>query len=163
VRKNTEAYLGFGLMWREENSLFYAENILREKFGDYKAESDIFQPVFCSYYYKEMGQPLFKKFVVTDAVIDKSDIVSVKKLSMDIEDRLRIDGRRTVNIDPFYIDKQQLVVSTSKYRGNRIYMGDNIFVELELFYHHGSFHPFVWTYVDYKEHIPFFNKVRKVL
>ncbi|SNZ03538.1 protein of unknown function [Persephonella hydrogeniphila] len=150
-------------MWKEEKFLLHAEKSIKEEFSDFKEESEIFEPPFCSYYYEEMGKPLFKKFVITGTVMDKSKIVDIKKISMMIEDSLRINGKRTVNVDPFYIDKQQLVVSTSKYRGNRIYMGDGVFVELELFYHHGSFHPFVWTYADYKDHIPFFNRIRDAL
>ncbi|WP_297454088.1 DUF4416 family protein [Persephonella sp.] len=163
MRKNIKAHLGFALMWKEEKFLLSALELLKKEFADFKTQSEPFKPPFSKYYHKEMGSPLYKKFVITELIIDKSEIVKVKKMAMDIEDKYRIEGNRTVNIDPFYIDKEQLVVSTSKYRGNRVYMGDGVFVELELFYHHGSFQPFIWTYVDYKEHIPFFNSIRKLI
>ncbi|WP_457639853.1 DUF4416 family protein [Persephonella sp.] len=164
MRKNTEkAHLGFALMWREGEDPSSAEKVLQESFCQFIKQSDIFVPPFASYYFKEMGSPLVKKFVLTDCIIDKSDIKNVKHKAMEIENRFRKDGNRTVNIDPFYIDMEQLVVATSKYRGNRIYIGEGVYVELELFYHHRSFQPFIWTYRDYQEHIPFFNSLRKVL
>lgn len=148
-------------MWREEHFLSFAENILKERYSGFLLQSDPFEPKFSRYYHKEMGSPLYKKFVITGRVIDKSFIKDIKIDALSIENKFRINGKRTVNIDPFYMDKDQVVVSTSKYRGNRIYLGDGVFVELELFYHHGSFRPFVWTYTDYKDHIPFFNRIRK--
>ncbi len=163
MRKNTEAYLGFALMWREKYFLSLAEDRLKKVYSGFFIQSDPFEPLFSQYYHKEMGSPLYKKFVLTNTIIDKSRIKDIKIDAVSIEDNFRIDGKRTVNIDPFYMDKDQVVVSTSKYRGNRIYIGDGVFVELELFYHHGSFQPFVWTYTDYKDHIPFFNNLRKKL
>ena len=163
MRKNTEAYLGFALMWREEYFLSLIEDKLEEMYSGFLVRSDPFEPRFSKYYHKEMGSPLYKKFVLTYTVINKSLIKDIKKEAVRMEDSLRVNGKRTVNIDPFYMDKDQVVVSTSKYRGNRIYLGDGVFVELELFYHHGSFQPFIWTYADYKDHIPFFNDLRKKL
>ena len=163
MKKNTDAYLGFALMWREDHFLSLAEDKLKKTYSGFFMESLSFEPQFSRYYHKEMGAPLYKKFVLTSTVIDKSTIKDIKIVAVSMEDSLRVDGKRTVNIDPFYMDKDQIVVSTSKYRGNRIYIGDGVFVELELFYHHGSFQAFVWTYTDYKDHIPFFNDLRKKL
>ena len=47
-----------------------------------------------------MGEGLIKKFVLFDEIIDKEDSVKIKKYSMELEDSLRVDGNRTVNIDP---------------------------------------------------------------
>ncbi|MBK3331814.1 DUF4416 family protein [Persephonella atlantica] len=164
MRKNTDrAFLGFALMWREEEFLLKAKENLLSEYGSILSQSEIFNPPVSKYYQREMGFPLLKRFIITDRVIDKSEIKGIKKLCMEIEDSFRINGSRTVNIDPFYIDPDQLVVSTKKYRGNRIYLGDGVYAELELFYHHGSFQPFIWTYLDYKQQIPFFNSVRNFL
>jgi len=161
VRKNTDkALLGFGLMWREDEFLLPVEKELKEIFSDFVISSDVFEPPFSSYYFREFGSPLKKKFVITHSLINKPDIVGIKHKTVSLEDKYRIDGKRTVNIDPFYIDLDQVIVSTNKFRGNRIYAGEGVFLELELFYHHGSFQPFIWTYRDYQEQIPFFNRVK---
>ncbi len=149
-------------MWNQEKFLDQSIDLINHHFGEIIEKTDHFRLEYSKYYEKEMGEGLKKIFVVTDTIIDKSEITKIKKLSIEIENTMRINGKRKVNIDPFYIDTDQVVVATSKYRGNRIYMGDGIFVELELFYHHGSFQPFIWTYIDYKKYIPFFNKVRNI-
>ncbi|WP_457640804.1 DUF4416 family protein [Persephonella sp.] len=157
-----EALLGFALMWREDKNLNDALYTLGKDFGNILIETEPFYLPYSKYYEKEMGKGVRKKFVFFSKLINKLDIKNIKKYSMALEDKFRIDGNRTVNIDPLYLDIDQVVVSTSKYRGNRIYLGDGVFVELELWYHHGSFQPFLWTYLDYKEKIPFFNKVRNL-
>ncbi|ACO04398.1 MULTISPECIES: DUF4416 family protein [Persephonella] len=162
MRKSIKALLGFGLMWNRKEFLEQAFQTINHHFGKIIEKTDHFSLEYSKYYEKEMGKDLRKIFIITDRVIDKSEIGDIKKLSMKIEDDMRIEGKRTVNIDPFYIDMDQVVVATSKYRGNRVYIGEGIFVELELWYHHGSFQPFLWTYIDYKEHIHFFNKVRNI-
>ncbi|WP_457622388.1 DUF4416 family protein [Persephonella sp.] len=162
MRKSIKALLGFGLMWNRQKFLDTAIKNINHHFGKITEKTDPFELTYSRYYEKEMGKDLKKMFIIIERLIDKSDIGKIKKISMKIEDSMRIDGNRTVNIDPFYIDMDQVVVATSKYRGNRIYIGEGIFVELELWYHHGSFQPFLWTYIDYKEQIPFFNNVRNI-
>ena len=161
--KGTKAFIGFALLWRDNKYLKEVENILKNNFGELLAETDSFNLPYSHYYEKEMGKGLIKKFSIFNGLIEKSKIKNIKKFCMDLERDFSIDDKRVVNIDPFYIDKEQLVVSTRKYRGNRIYIGDGVFLEFELWYHHKSFQPFLWTYLDYKDKIPFFNKVRKNL
>ncbi|MEJ5172686.1 MAG: DUF4416 family protein [Hydrogenothermaceae bacterium] len=153
----------FGLMWNErfEDRLISVESVLQEKYGRIIHSTENFTLPYSTYYQKEMGEGLIKKFIVLDCIIHKQDAVSIKKISMTLEDRFRLDGR-TVNVDPVYLDEYQVVALSSKDRGSRIYISDRIYGEMELFYHHKTFHPFVWTYLDYRENIPFFNEVRKI-
>ncbi|NPA58574.1 MAG: DUF4416 family protein [Aquificae bacterium] len=161
MRKNTDrAVLGFALMWKDRERLIPVERAVQEAFYPFSFQSGEFTPPFSSYYHREFGKPLLKKFVITQGLIEKTEIVSIKKKTVQLEGTFAEGGNRTVNIDPFYIDIDQLVVSTAKFRGNRIYAGEGVYLELELFYHHRSFRPFVWTYRDYEENIPFFNLVR---
>ncbi|WP_456400273.1 DUF4416 family protein [Persephonella sp.] len=162
MRKNIKAFIGFGLMWQEEKYLEHILNKLESIYGSNYHITDPFYINYSKYYHKEMGEDLKKVFTVFEFMIDKSELLNIKKFFMKVEDDFRVEGKRKVNIDPYYIDTDQVVVSTSKYRGNRIYLGGGIFAELELFYHHGSFQPMIWTYLDYKEYIPFFNKIRYI-
>lgn len=161
MKEMKKAVLLFALMWNKEEYLTKAENILEKNFGKKILETEPFSLDYSTYYQKEMGEGLLKKFVAFDKFIEKDRLLQIKKLSMEIEDSLRIKGNRTVNIDPLYLDEYQVVVASSKDKGSRIYLGDGIFAELELLYHHGSFQPLIWTYLDYKNHTDFFNKVRK--
>ena len=161
--QDIKALLSFALMWSQNRQEYLDQAIktITQQFGQILEETETFNLPYSSYYEKEMGSNLVKKFIVVDKFIQKDELVGIKYFSEKIEKDLSEDGNRTVNIDPLYIDNDQIVVATSKYRGNRIYLRDGVFAELELWYHHKSFQPFLWTYLDYKEKIPFFNQVRK--
>ena len=155
--------LMFAFMWKDVNRLKIVEKHIEKFYGDFILQSDIFQLPYSSYYIKEMGQPLFKKFVLTDFAADELKLVGIKKHTDFLEKKFSIDGNRTVNIDPIIIDKEKVVVATRKFRGNRIKVDKDVYMELELWYHNKSFQPFPWTYLDYKENIPFFNKAKRML
>ena len=151
----------FALMWKDENKLKTVERHLKKFYGNFIKETNPFELPYSKYYIEEMGSPLYKKFVATSFVIEQTNLANIKKHCMFIEDKYKIKNNRTVNIDPILLDMEKVLVATKKYRGNRIQIDENLFLELELWFHNSSFQPFLWTYLDYKEHIPFFNKIRK--
>ena len=155
--------LMFALMWKDEDKLSLVEEHLKNFYGDFIFQSETFQLPYSSYYTEEMGQSLFKKFVLTKFMTDELKLVGIKKHTDFIEKKFSINQNRTVNIDPIVIDKEKVVVATRKFRGNRIKVDKDVYLELELWYHNKSFQPFPWTYLDYKENIPFFNKAKKLL
>ncbi|NPA52544.1 MAG: DUF4416 family protein [Aquificae bacterium] len=159
-----KALLLFALMWQPsyENHLKDVEITIKGQFGKIISQTEIFSLPYSKYYEKEMGKNLLKKFVVLDKLIQKEEMANLKKFSIDLENHHRINGNRTVNIDPIYLEEFQVVVATSKYRGSRIYLCDGVYADLELLYYNGSFQPMVWTYLDYKKFVPFFNSVRKI-
>lgn len=148
-------------MWKEKNKLKTVERHLQEFYGNFIKETNAFSLPYSRYYIEEMGNPLYKKFVATSFIIKQTNLANIKKHCMFIENKYKINGNRTVNIDPILLDSEKVLVATKKYRGNRIQIDENLFLELELWFHNGSFQPFLWTYLDYKEHIPFFNIVKK--
>ncbi|RMD45203.1 MAG: DUF4416 family protein [Aquificota bacterium] len=158
-----KALLLFALMWNvdKEENLKHVEKILEKTFGKKILETEPFSLEYSSYYQKEMGERLLKKFVAFDCFVEKNSLIDLKHFSMKLEDKFRENGGRTVNIDPIYLDEYQVVVTSSKDKGSRIYLGKGVYAELELLYHHGSFQPLIWTYLDYKNHTDFFNRVRK--
>ncbi len=156
-----KALLLFALMWKDYEKLKEVENVLKSIYGKKINETDEFSLQYSNYYEKEMGEGLKKKFILIDNLIEKDRLLDVKLTSMEIEKRFSINGNRTVNIDPIYLDDYQVIVASKKDKGSRVYLGKGVFAELELLYHHGSFQPLIWTYLDYKDNIPFFNEVRK--
>jgi hypothetical protein len=159
-----KALIVFALMWNKnkQNYLTKAIDELQKNFGSIVLQSKEFSLEYSHYYEKEMGEDLIKKFVLFDEIIDKEDSVKIKKYSMELEDSLREDGRRTVNIDPVYADGYQVVALSHKDRGSRIYLSNGVYAEIQLLYHHGSFWPLLWSYLDYKENADFFNEVRRI-
>ncbi len=159
-----KALLIFALMWSKDRQEFLeqTENKIKKDFGEIIKQTEEYSTTYSKYYEKEMGKNLVKKFIVINKIINKDELIKLKKYSQTLEKELSINDNRIVNIDPLYLDLEQVVVATSKWRGNRIYIGENVFAELELWYHHKSFQPFLWTYLDYKEKIEFFNQNRNI-
>lgn len=150
-------------MWNKiyEDRLASAVSLLESMYGNIILQTDVFTLDYSSYYKREMGEDLLKKFVALDCIIHKSKSVEIKRKSMELEEKFKLDGR-TVNIDPVLVDEYQVVALSKKDRGSRIYIAEGVYAEMELFYHHKTFHPFVWTYIDYKQNIDFFKKVRRI-
>lgn len=157
------ALLVFGLMWNIEyyHNLQKVVEHLKHRYGQLVLETPDFVLKYSSYYQREMGSSLVKRFVALDCLVHKQMAVQIKKDSISLEDDYRAEGR-TVNIDPVLVDEYQVVALSKKDRGSRIYLSDGVYAEMELFYHHRAFHPFLWTYIDYKENILFFERVRKL-
>ncbi|MDD5512405.1 MAG: DUF4416 family protein [Candidatus Omnitrophica bacterium] len=72
--------------------------------------------------------------------------------------------KRSINIDPGYLDMAKLVLATTKDFCHRIYLGSGIFGEVTLVYRKDSFQPWEWTYPDYRsrEYIETFNRIREI-
>ena len=159
-----KASIVFALMWNKNRQEYLTKALeeLQKNFGDMILQSNEFSLEYSHFYEKEMGKGLIKKFILFDEIIDKEDSVKIKKYSMDLEDSLKIDGNRTVNIDPVYVDEYQVVALSHKDKGSRIYLSNGVYAEIELLYHHGSFQPLLWSYLDYKDNAKFFNEVRRV-
>ncbi len=158
-----ECVLAFALMWKDEKYLIQVENHLKRFYGDFILGSEVFEPPFSKYYYEEMGKPLFKKFIATDFLTTHTCLAGIKKHTIFIEDKYRIKGKRTVNIDPILVDIEKVIVATTKYRGNRVKIDENLYMEIELWFHNKKFTPFPWTYIDYSQNSTFFENVRKKL
>lgn len=151
-------------MWNDDypDRLLSVEEILYSNYGKPLYQTSKFTLDYSNYYKREMGQNLFKKFLLLDSLIHKAEAVLLKKWAVSLEDSFRLDGGRTVNVDPVLVDEYQVVALSKKDRGSRIYISEGVYGEMELFFHHGSFHPLPWTYIDYKENVEFFNQVRKI-
>jgi len=115
------------------------------------------------YYAREMGWPLYRRFVSFDNLIRPEQIVDIKLTTNDIEARHLEDGRRRINIDPGYVSLERLILATGKNYTHRVYLAKGIHADLTLIYHKGSFSPLGWTYRDYADpdSIACFNQVRE--
>ncbi len=122
-----------------------------------------------NYYSTEMGKPLYRIYLSGERLLEADPCsrdlnpVKLKLLSMEIEKDLSVNGKRVVNIDPGWVDKSHLFLTTHKERGGRIYLGKGIFAEMEYLYFGKDFKDLFWTYEDYRrrEVKNFFLTVRK--
>ena len=151
-------------------SIFYADRhlfgeLLTElsgKYGDVDFISCEMPFQYTEYYSQEMGTQLNRRFVFFESLVRPESLPDVKLFTNQIEERISIDGRRRINIDPGYISKPHLILATGKGYTHRPYLRDGIYADLTLIYQNKSFHPLPWTYPDYAEKkvIEIFNKIR---
>lgn len=138
------------------------DRALISSFGPVDIKSDKFEFTFTDYYSEEMGNGLFKQFYSFENLIPPDTLSDIKNDTIGIEAKHSVDGRRTVNLDPGYIEESKLVLASTKNFSHRIYLGSNIWGEITLRFFHGQFSPNPWTYPDYLTPLAlvFLNKVR---
>ncbi|GAB4108765.1 MAG: DUF4416 family protein [Acidobacteriota bacterium] len=129
--------------------------ILEPTFGPLEPPS----PVYCfshfsTYYDAEAGGPVWKYLVGLRELLASDQIVSVKLEAERLQwERATSDQgglRRRFNLDPGYVNGWQVVLSTVKNHGHRLYLGQGVFAEVTLLYREGAFRSFPWTYPDYQ-------------
>jgi hypothetical protein len=101
------------------------------------------------YYTPEMGPGLGRLLVSFLHLADPARLADWKAFTNDIEARLSLGGRRTVNLDPGYVAKERLVLATGKNFSHRIYLQHGIYGDLTLIYGQGAFQAQPWTFPDY--------------
>lgn len=154
-----------GMLSSEDGLFTEAEKILAQHFGEIDFKSQIIPFSYTTYYEKEMGAGLLRKFISFRELIDAGNIVEAKLTVRNIERQFSdVEGSRRVNLDPGYVSGAKLVLSTTKNYDHRIYLRDGIYVEVTLHYRDGTFLPWEWTYPDYrtKEYIKIFNHIRRL-
>lgn len=109
---------------------------------------------FSTYYDRELGGTTWKYFLALQKLGPADQMVEVKLATERIQAefaRCSDEGmRRSVNIDPGYVNGWQVTLATVKNQSHRIYLGKGVFIEVELLYRHGGFHPLPWTYQDFR-------------
>lgn len=153
-------------------SLFFLEKGLAERvieelsgmFGpvDWVSDECLFDRT--RYYEKEMGWPLYRRFVSFERFIRPEQIVSTKLRTNGVEQQYLCEGKRRINIDPGYISPERLVLATGKNYIHRIYLSEGIYADLTLVFSKGRFEPLGWTYKDYADPVirGYFEKVREI-
>jgi len=127
-------------------------------------ESEIIDFNYTDYYNEEMGCNLKRKFFSFKRLVRMENIAKVKLFTNDIEKRFTSRGKRTINIDPGYIDMAKLVLLSTKDYSHRVYIGKGIFAEVALHYKDKHFNFWPWTYPDYKsnEYTQIFGAIRNI-
>ncbi|OYD15318.1 hypothetical protein CH333_06030 [candidate division WOR-3 bacterium JGI_Cruoil_03_44_89] len=136
---------------------------LIERFGKIDQRMGSISFIYTDYYIDEMGENLLRDWVTFEKLIDEEDIGKIKNITCGIERKLSLRDRRTVNIDPGYVNLSRVILASTKDYSHRIYISQGIFAEVTLIYKHKNFTPLPWTYPDYRDNIKFFERVRKKL
>ncbi len=120
---------------------------------DYK--SPVFDFDYSDYYKNEMGDGLKKRFYSFEKLIMPDELADIKNATIIIESKYSSDDKRSVNLDPGYLEESKLVLASTKNFSHRIYLKDGIWAELTLSYANGNFVTHPWTYPDYATDLAF--------
>ena len=122
--------------------------------GRIDLESAVFPWETTDYYRAEMGDHLLRRFVTFEQLIMPEDLIRLKLEANELEYAFAVPpgpaSPRRVNLDPGYIDTTKLVLASTKAQAHRLYLSQGIYAEVTLLYHHAAYHPFVYTYADYR-------------
>lgn len=148
----------------EESLLDQVIAELQEIFGplDWKSPRIFFDRT--RYYAREMGWPLYRRFLSFKNLIHPQDLVTVKLRTNEIERRYLKDEKRRINIDPGYICLERLILATGKNYIHRVYLSRGVYADLTLIFRRGKFKALEWTYMDYADEgiITYFNEIREL-
>jgi hypothetical protein len=141
------------LLGAAPEDLSSAENDLASVLGAIDGRSETLPWELSSFYEKEMGRKLLRRFVSFEPLLSPEELSEVKLATQDLEARNRgtpVDPfRRRVNLDPGYIEAGKLVLASTKNASQRIYLRAGIYAEATLLYYKGAFHGCSYTYPDY--------------
>jgi hypothetical protein len=128
--------------------------------GKIDHKSPVYEFTFTNYYGDEMGEDLKKQFLSFEKLIMPDQLADIKNSTNEIEAEYSIEGKRTVNLDPGYLEESKLILASTKNYSHRIYLKDGIWAELTLSYASGKFVTHPWTYPDYQTE-PAYDFLRK--
>ena len=155
-----------GLLYREDGWVDRALNDLKTEFGDIDFQSRAIEFLFTDYYFKEMGQPLFRVFVSFEKLIDPAELAMIKVFTNTLEEKYSQSSsmNRVINIDPGYLNATAYILATSKNYAHRIYIGRGVFAQQELLFEKKRILTLDWTYPDYRsvEYQDIFKQIRQI-
>jgi hypothetical protein len=143
-----------GLLYKDDEFCNQGILDLQRDFGEIDYQSQPLKFHFTDYYFKAMGQPLFRKFVSFRALIDPSRLVEIKVRTNELEEKYAAlsPHERGLNIDPGYLNLTAFILSTSKNYAHRIYLGKGVFAQQELLFERKKIQTLDWTYPDYRSY-----------
>ena len=128
-------------------------------------ESEIYKFDSTDYYQEEMGSGLYRIFLSLKGLYPVEQSVSLKNETNSWENEWKEAGKRTLNLDPGYLDLHKVVLLSGKEGLQKIYLGGGIWADLNLIRKAGRFEALPWTFPDLRKsrYHSFFERVRENL
>jgi hypothetical protein len=140
---------------RHPDALAWGQVQLQATYGPIALASEPFSFHHTEYYQKTMGPDLRKQFFAFVQLVTEDCLPEVKHHTNALETELaatqRFPEARPLNLDPGLLTLGKFLLATTKDQAHRIYLRDHIYAEVTLRYQEGAFHPWPWTYADYRE------------
>jgi hypothetical protein len=160
-----EVKLISGMISGSRETLVEATKRLKREFGPIDLTGEVMEFDFTHYYDEEMGAGLLRQFVAFEKLVNPEEIVAIKRITNDIEDKFAEGPNRKVNLDPGYITESKLILASTKDFSHRIYLSDGIYAEVTLMYVRGQWVSQPYTFPDYASgrYDDFLTKARDAL
>jgi len=141
------------IMYSDKEIYEKVKEILIKKFkGIIKESYEYDFDKFTSYYEEEMGKGLVKRFLIFDYFINKEDLIKIKKETTEIEKEFSVGDKRTINLDPGYLNENELVLASFKSGTNyKEDLGEGVYAHKVLGFEDRKIEMFWHTFPDYKE------------
>lgn len=124
------------------------------RFGALDSSSRQMSFIHTHYYDAEMGTPIHRALVSVRELVDPASLAALKREANRLETmHRRPDGGRTINVDPGLLSLSRVILATTKQSAHRVAIGLGVYAEVTLLYRKGRFHPFEWTYPDFRSGI----------
>lgn len=162
AKEAQKAELFIGVLYSNEGICKEIIGLLVKRFGEIEKESEPYAFDFTDYYEDEMGKNLVKRFIVFKKMIDMNELADIKIFTNEVEDKFAKDGKRLVNLDPGYLNKEQLVLASVKGSAYKVYLDKGIYAHLTLIFKKNSCIELNRTFPDFrnKKVQDFFIKIR---
>jgi hypothetical protein len=154
---------------RHDSALDWARNKAAESWGTVALSSPQFAFRETDYYAATMGPELIKCFWAFEPLRDPGELSEWKRQAIRWEAEyaaLKLQPEsRPLNLDPGYITLAKLVLASTKDHAHRIYLGQDIYAEVTLYFKDGRWQPRDWTFPDYRraDYHEFFLAARQLL
>jgi hypothetical protein len=145
--------LFIGALYSDAERLQLAIERIVQKLGSIDYKSPEFDFDSSDYYKDEMGWPIRRRFISLHQLINPKDIARIKIITNTIEDELAKGQKRTINLDPGYMDYNKIVLASAKYNGQKIYIDSGIYADPALWYEKGAYQDYPFSFPDFKLHI----------
>ncbi len=159
-----------GILASTDAALEIAQSRLQALLGRIEIETTPYQHKYTSYYKKQMGDNILRKFVAFLPLRQPTELKTLKlktnETEQELADELKTPFARPVNLDPGYLDEPRVVLASCKDYNHRIALGDGVFADLHLIYRRTlGYMGLEWSYQDYTDEVAndFFLQCRKLL
>jgi len=138
---------------------------LEQRFGPSDWASPQLPFTYTHYYDREMGGPITRCFLSFRELVDPQRLAGIKQATNRLEEELRREGRRRVNLDPGLLSLSRFILASTKPGAHRVALAEGIYAEITLIFERGGFRPVEWTYPDYRspEYLEILNRIRALL
>jgi hypothetical protein len=151
---------------RHEAALDWTIERASQLWGPVGLRSETFAFRETDYYEATMGSELGKTFLAFERLADPGELAAWKHTTNAWEEEYARLGQhsepRPLNLDPGYITAAKLVLASTKDHAHRIYLGQQMFAEVTLYFKQGRWQYRDWTFPDYRrdDYQRFFLSVR---